>query len=516
MFKKIVNIIKKNLLLFNIQYLSFLFSLRKIKKKNNSNNKIILADHFEVLENLFYRSLVLTELSNYKNAKVQVFNLKYNLPYYLTYHFLEFVPMKTNLNDIQKKEVNLLFKQYKRQVKNKIELFKFSINNVNIGWDIFESYLIRNFKPEVNLKDLKLRKIVIEALKLYVFWRDYLVENKISALFLSHRMYVETNILNRLAIKKKIPVYTISGDGSSLMKITTLKLNYFETYKKIFNRLSKNDKNNFISIAKNDINRKLLGEVGINMKYSKKSAFSNYQFKRNPIKKSKKINILICTHCFFDNPFAYGSGNLFLDFYEWLSFLAKISHKKNYNWFIKPHPDYLPGTIEIIKEISKKFKKIKIINPKASFKQITENLDYGLTVYGSIAHELPLLGVKVINASLDNPHKAFNFSITPNNLSEYTKILNNLTKVKKKNTNTKSIYEFYYMHNYFFKDKLFENLNKEKFYNNSKDLTYFNNYINNKHYVKDKKIIKKFFNSKKKKLISNKKFSNLFERFSRI
>ena len=72
------------------------------------------------------------------------------------------------------------------------------------------------------------------------------------------------------------------------------------------------------------------------------------------------------------------------------------------------------------------------------------------------------------------------------------------------------------MHNYFFKDKLFENLNKEKFYNNSKDLTYFNNYINNKHYVKDKKIIKKFFNSKKKKLISNKKFSNLFERFSRI
>ena len=185
--------------------------------------------------------------------------MKYNLPYYLTYHFLEFVPMKTNLNDIQKKEVNLLFKQYKRQVKNKTELFKISINNVNIGWDIFESYLIRNFKPEVNLKDLKLRKIVIEALKLYVFWRDYLVENKISALFLSHRMYVETNILNRLAIKKKIPVYTISGDGSSLMKITTLKLNYFETYKKIFNRLSKNDKNNFISIAKNDINRKLLG-----------------------------------------------------------------------------------------------------------------------------------------------------------------------------------------------------------------------------------------------------------------
>ena len=46
-------------------------------------------------------------------------------------------------------------------------------------------------------------------------------------------------------------------------------------------------------------------------------------------------------------------SNLFIDFYEWINFLSKISHKTNYNWFIKPHRDYLPGTIEIISNMIK-------------------------------------------------------------------------------------------------------------------------------------------------------------------
>ena len=42
------------------------------------------------------------------------------------------------------------------------------------------------------------------------------------------------------------------------------------------------------------------------------------------IKNSNKTKVLICTHCFFDNPHGYG-GMIFLDFYEWLVFLGEIS-----------------------------------------------------------------------------------------------------------------------------------------------------------------------------------------------
>ena len=62
------------------------------------------------------------------------------------------------------------------------------------------------------------------------------------------------------------------------------------------------------------------------MSYSTKSAFSS---KVKTLKYNLKINkYLICAH--MDNPHPYGK-NTFVDFYEWLCFLSKISHKTDYN-----------------------------------------------------------------------------------------------------------------------------------------------------------------------------------------
>ena len=52
------------------------------------------------------------------------------------------------------------------------------------------------------------------------------------------------------------------------------------------------------------------------------------------------IKVLICTHEFFDDPNSTG-GLLFPDFYEWLKYLAQISNKTNYDWYIKPHIKFL-------------------------------------------------------------------------------------------------------------------------------------------------------------------------------
>ena len=70
-----------------------------------------------------------------------------------------------------------------------------------------------------------------------------------------------------------------------------------------------------------------------------------------------KKKIIVATHCFFDNPNAYGNF-LFNDFYDWLIFIGKIGEKlkKNYEIYIKPHRDYLPGTIEALNEIKKIYK----------------------------------------------------------------------------------------------------------------------------------------------------------------
>ena len=88
------------------------------------------------------------------------------------------------------------------------------------------------------------------------------------------------------------------------------------------------------------------------MPYQEKSAFHNQKINKSILSNNNKknINILILTHCFFDNPHSLGKMN-YEDFYEWLNFLKQISKKTQHEWYIKPHRDYLPGTLEAIKKL---------------------------------------------------------------------------------------------------------------------------------------------------------------------
>tara|TARA_Y100000389_G_C17467714_1_gene527176 strand:- start:1100 stop:2683 length:1584 start_codon:yes stop_codon:yes gene_type:complete len=518
-FKNFGNLLNKNLDCINFYFLKFVFNIFKynLLQKKKFTNGVILFDHFEVPFSLVLRSVILRVLAKVKSSELLVFNNKYNLAYNLAYKTIGAKNLKIKLNKNQKKQSQILFVKIKKKIKSKEDIIKIRINKIYIGIDIYESYLIRNFVPTVNINDKKLWTLVSETIDTYVFWKDFFKDNKVKGVFLSHRMYVETNIINKIALKNKIPIYTMDGYGSSVMKLTTLKLSLFDLYKKFFNKLKQKEKRIFIDISKKAINKKLSGVVGVNMDYSKKSAFSKYSTDKNPITRSKKVNILICTHCFFDNPHAYGQykkGNLFIDFYEWINFLSKISHKTNYNWFIKPHRDYLPGTIEIISSMIKKFTNIELVNPNSSFHQLKINLDHALTVYGSVAHELPLLGVNVINASKINPHMSYNFSITPKNLQDYKHILLNLKKVNKKkiNINLKEIYSFYYMHNYFFKDNLFQNFRKITNDTNNKNLIYnnFSKLLNNGSFNNDIKKLEFFYKSNDSKYFSNNAHKKIF------
>ena len=69
-----------------------------------------------------------------------------------------------------------------------------------------------------------------------------------------------------------------------------------------------------------------------------------------------------------------------------------------------------------------------------------------LTCHGTVGHECPLLGIDVINADLNHPHIAYDFNWSPKSIEEYSDILDNLDKIKKK-IDKKDIYEFYFVRN---------------------------------------------------------------------
>jgi hypothetical protein len=179
------------------------------------------------------------------------------------------------------------------------------------------------------------------------------------------------------------------------------------------------------------------------MHYSKKSAYGQIRNDRI-LKENTRIKILVATHCFFDSPHPYGV-NLFPDFYEWLYFLGDISELTDYDWYIKTHPDFLPGNIPIIEEFISKHSKFNLIPSETSHLQLKEEgINFGMTVYGTIGFEYAALGITVVNASLCNPHIRYNFNIHPRTIDEYRNILLNLPE-QKLDIDIDEVYEYYFM-----------------------------------------------------------------------
>ena len=97
------------------------------------------------------------------------------------------------------------------------------------------------------------------------------------------------------------------------------------------------------------------------MWYSKASSFGKIKNNKKVLNKSKKLKVLIATHCLFDSP--HVSGNFFFnDFSDWLHYLGNLSDKTNYDWYLKAHPYFIKDSYNKIKKIVKKnIEKLKLL-----------------------------------------------------------------------------------------------------------------------------------------------------------
>ena len=251
-------------------------------------------------------------------------------------------------------------------------------------------------------------------------------------------------MITRLAIQMEIPVFQINA--THLYYLTKKDLwayDEFFYYPEQFLEMPEEERSKGLQLAKERLQKRFSGEVGVDMPYSTKSAYGQTR-KERVLKESNKTKILVATHCFFDNPHPYGV-NLFPDFYEWLYFLGEISEQTDYEWYIKTHPDFLPGNIPIIEEFISKYPKFKMIPSDTPHLQLQEEgINFGLTVYGTIGFEYAALGIPVINASLCNPRIRYSFNKHPRSIDEYRDILMDLP-AQKVDINLDEVYEYYFM-----------------------------------------------------------------------
>jgi len=330
-------------------------------------------------------------------------------------------------------------------IKCKNDVLEISINGDLVGNEIYEAYLIEHRKPTIDIHSVDFKEFLLKCIKTYVFWDDFLDHHDVKGVVMSHGIY-RYGIIKTIANRKGIPVYLPTVRSLYCLKRPSdWGLPLYNSYPRVFKSLPQEVRNAGIEWAKERLELRFSGAVGIDMSYSTKSAFKREPVSKKVLRESDRVKVLIATHCFFDNPNCYGR-NLFPDFYEWINYLGELSEVTDYDWYLKTHPDVLPGNDNVLSELLSKYKRITRLPSEASHLQLVEEgISHVLTVYGSVGHECPLLGQTVINAGEKNPHIGYAFNIHAKTIEEYRHYLLNLPVVRRI-VDMDEVYEFYYMH----------------------------------------------------------------------
>lgn len=371
--------------------------------------------------------------------------------------------LQPQLNSSQSDMARKLTDQILGKIKNKSDVESIQIDGVWLGDLIYDSYLMTFKKPTIEITDECFQGFLLSAISLYIFWNDYFNHHDVRAVNVSHCVYI-TAIPLRIAVSRNIPAFQINAQSLyRLSKQNLFAYTDFFDYREAFRSLPTNIQTAGLEQAKQRIELRFTGKIGVDMTYSTKSAYGAHKTERL-LKESTRTKVFIATHCFFDSPHGYGN-NLCPDFYEWLDFLGKVTLETDYDWYIKTHPDYLAGTMEVINSFIRKYPKFNLLPADSSHHQIiAEGINVALTTYGTVGFEYAALGIPVVNASLNNPHIAYNFNIHPKSIQEYREILHNLDHIDL-NIDNNDVYEYYFMRhihttsNWLFKD--YDQMEKE-------------------------------------------------------
>ena len=93
---------------------------------------------------------------------------------------------------------------------------------------------------------------------------------------------------------------------------------------------------------------------------------------------------------------------------------------------------------------------MKILSAKDDYKKILKKgINIILSCYGTVGYEYAYFGCTVINACQNNPNSSYKFNLNPKTISEYEKILLNISKYEI-NPNKKKILELFFKKNLFY------------------------------------------------------------------
>jgi hypothetical protein len=293
-------------------------------------------------------------------------------------------------------------------------------NGVVVGDLVIDTYLRFRPAPTVRLSDPFLFYILWQTLR-DVFRADQYFSTQKPKLYLtSYTTYIQHGIAVRMALKHGTPVICF-GTLQQLGKCLTLT-DYFHTkdprsYRTDFDRLKNSQ--SVIEEARRNLEVRLSGGVDEATAYMVTSAYRNESVQAEL---GVAGAVIVFLHDFFDSPHAY-ADLVFPDFWTWACCTIETLAETGKPFAVKPHPNQRVESAEVVEHLKKIYPKVNFISSSVSNAiLVAEGICAGVSMHGTVIHELAYLGVPSIGCSR-HPHVAFDFCTTAGNRKEYMELL---------------------------------------------------------------------------------------------
>ncbi len=298
------------------------------------------------------------------------------------------------------------------------------IDGVIVGDLVYDAFL-RIGHPTVDFGDPGMRDLLTQAHLQVTYWRAKL-KQRIAAV-IADSVYLNA-IIARVAIHSGVPVY-----GVAQQALYRLDKNYPvpEREDRFFHRISDGlglaSKKDILAQGQTFIQSRIDGKIDHRISFMESSPYSREAMQEQP--SLPKPSVLIAAHDFFDSPHVFGTA-FYPDFFEWCTTLNEIALRSEVPWVVKPHPRSSEPSIQLLWEIFGKNPNCTIVARTASIDALVRGgVRYVTTVYGTIASEVPLIGVTVLLASSRHKYVDFGFGPTFNDRFEYENALSNVQHV---------------------------------------------------------------------------------------
>lgn len=331
------------------------------------------------------------------------------------------------------------------QLKQQRGRLSLQIAGVEVADLIVDAYLRYRPSPEFDASDPFVRKLIWRALREIGLAKAYFEKSKPQIYITSYTTYLEHGIPARVALQHGVAVWSFGSLNRFGKRLTQddsyHTLDYFG-YKTDFEALEARDQR--LEAARQQLENRLSGGIDAATSYMRQSAYGQ---SRGDLPPGVDGAVVIFLHDFYDSPHVY-PDLVFDDFWEWICFTIKVLQSAGINFFLKPHPNQIALSDEALGRLRQQCPDLNWLPAGVSNVQLARaGMVCGVTVYGTVAHELAYLGVPTIGCAR-HPHHAFDFCRTARTREEYEGMIRTYaTMPVPKEEMQRQALAFYYMHN---------------------------------------------------------------------